>query len=253
MGGLHALEFVHIPKTGGTSIEIAASRVGIAWGICKFAKFRSGDPQCDDIRPFRHQVKIQNSSEWKCSTQASPWHCPPLKYTAGNKFEKAETFAVVRNPYERMISEYYYFFKSKLRSIRYTNFFTGERTFTRDLNDPRFMNQWIDMAVQAAIAKGHCYNGHCVLFYDFVYAKDGRKVVSHTLKMENLSEEFAALMDLYHLPIILEQHNVRKSNSTLGVEDLSAEVVATINDWSKRDFELFGYDMLDPTRQKSRE
>lgn len=243
--GLHALEFVHIPKTGGTSIEIAASRVGIAWGICKFTKFRSGQPQCDHLRPFRHQIQLQRNSEWECRTPASPWHCPPSKFAAGNKFARVRTFAVVRDPYERMISEYYYFFKSQGKR-NYRNVVTGKRDFTGDLNDPRFMNRWIDMAVQAAAAQGHCYNGHCVPFYDFVYAPDGTRVVSHVLKMESLREEFEALMDRYQMPVALEQHNVRKGNSTLGVRDLSADTIAKINEWSRRDFEVFGYDMLDP-------
>lgn len=32
------LEFVHITKTGGSSIEVSAARVGIMWGFCHFHK-----------------------------------------------------------------------------------------------------------------------------------------------------------------------------------------------------------------------
>ena len=85
-----------------------------------------------------------------------------------------------------------------------------------------------------------------------------KQVVTHVLKMENLSEEFPALMKEYGLPVILEHANKTPSKgvkgSKFGVKGLSRDAVIKINEWAKRDFDLFGYEMLDdPTKIMSKE
>lgn len=69
------LKFIHIPKTGGTSIEMAAKRNNLLWGT------------------FDKSLKNH-----KCV--CSPWHCP----------QKVNTycFCVIRNPYDRFISQFYH-------------------------------------------------------------------------------------------------------------------------------------------------
>lgn len=251
--GLHQLEFVHIPKTAGTSIEMAASRLGIAWGMCKFTEKRRRDvvPRCNDRPwPIINQIKMQRATDWECRMHGAPWHCPPRAYRGGNKFKHVKTFAVVRNPYDRMVSEYYYYFNRHPKEKKvHKNLRTGENAAISNLNDKTFMNEWILDALHYAKKKGHCYIGHCVTLAKYLFnEKDGTLVVSHVLKMENLTKEFEALMDLYQLPIRMEQYNIRKGNSTLGVEDLSSEAIRKINERFAQDFELFGYQMLDPVK-----
>lgn len=90
------LEFVHIPKTAGTSIEEMGAKAGIAWGACKF--FHCNLPP-NTTRP--------NKAKWECyNKDIVPWHCPPMMFKAGiNMYENSTTFAVVRNPYSRITSE----------------------------------------------------------------------------------------------------------------------------------------------------
>ena len=115
---------------------------------------------------------------------------------------------------------------------------------TNDLNDPKLMNQWIRDAVWKAKYRGSCYQGHCVLYHKFIYSEKGERLVTHVLKMETLNEDFERLMSQYKLGMKLEHKNVRVSNTTLGVDDLADDVVELINDWSKKDFDLFGYEMI---------
>ena len=246
--GLHKLEFVHIAKTGGTSIELAASRVGIAWGICKFEEYWSWETRCKPIHPFRQHIKIQQLDDWKCGQKAWAWHCPPFNYESQkgtNKFEGVDTFTVVRNPYSLMISEYYYLFQKKPHLVKdiIENMKEGE------LNDPNFMNRWIIGAAETAIKRGHCYYAHCIAQHKFAYS-EGKRFVDHVLKMEELSEEFPKLMKRYDLPVQLEHTNSRKGGTNLGINDLSNEAIAKINEWAGPDFEYFGYEKLDPSKVK---
>ena len=90
------LEFVHITKCGGTSVESAAAERGVDWGACKF--FRTKD--CRLLR--RHpQIQMQRKEDFKCKLGTQPWHCPPTQFEARSLYGGAKTFAVVRNPYDR--------------------------------------------------------------------------------------------------------------------------------------------------------
>ena len=73
------LEFTHIPKNAGTSIENAGKKAGICWG--RFSLF--------------HNRKM-------CST----WHQPPRINKDLHQGKK--TFCVIRDPKERIVSEYRY-------------------------------------------------------------------------------------------------------------------------------------------------
>ena len=175
---------------------------------------------------------------------ANPWHCPP-KHFESNKFRGVDTFTVVRDPYSLMISEYYYFFSNKEDLVRKMKIKVG------DLNDPDFMNEWIVNATQTAIKKGRCYYDHCIPLHKFAYSDDGKQMVTHILKMEELSDSFPKLMEQYNLPVKLEHKNSREGSTSLGVNDLSREAIAKINEWAGPDFDLFGYEKRDPSRAKN--
>lgn len=101
------LSLIHIPRTGGTTIEectVNEKQQERRWG-----KYRSVD-------------LLQKDPAFNCSI----WHAPPrlldhnglphchvLDYSGDGKYrplmEDEETFCVVRNPYERLISEYGFF------------------------------------------------------------------------------------------------------------------------------------------------
>ena len=94
--GGQKLEFVHVTKSGGTSIESAAAKHGVDWGVCKFYR----DKACGPLRQFPH-IRKQTIEDWVCKIDTSPWHCPPSQFEAGSLYSAAKTFAIVRNPYDR--------------------------------------------------------------------------------------------------------------------------------------------------------
>jgi hypothetical protein len=82
---LNSLEFVHITKTAGTSIEDWGRINHIRWG-------------------YQKRDVLNNIPR---SILGESWHIP-ARYFASTPFPPyCETFCVVRNPYTRIISEYY--------------------------------------------------------------------------------------------------------------------------------------------------
>merc|ERR1712032_1354125 len=123
-----------------------------------------GVPRCNDQPwPMNNQIKMQRGADWRCKSFGAPWHCPPMKYKGfkgRNRFQGVKTFTVVRNPYNRMVSDYYYYFNKHPKEV-HRNIRTGESAPVDDLNDRDFLNEWISDAAHVAKKRGHCYVGHC--------------------------------------------------------------------------------------------
>jgi hypothetical protein len=84
------LLFLHIPKNAGTTIEDISYRQGIQWG--------------------RHDTadRMRNANRMPDGNNCNGWHTPPSHYPWPNPYESADVFCIVREPKDRLMSEYRY-------------------------------------------------------------------------------------------------------------------------------------------------
>jgi len=244
------LEFVHITKNGGSAIERAAAKVNITWGACHYMDI-------PEVGCYNKDTPYE-APDYQSYALTSPWHTPPkiLKSRVKpkhNPYKDADLFAVVRNPYTRVISEYYCPW-------------VGARKPEEEMNDPEVLNTWVKEMVshldtllsefnkldpadwpkeaEWLLAQKH-YLNQAEYFFD-----DGTQVINHIVYYENIQEDFNSLMQQYGLDMKLPDRdssgvNKRAEDSQLTHLDLQPDIIALINKYAHSDFELFGYEMVD--------
>jgi hypothetical protein len=266
------LEFVHITKTGGSVIESVGYEHGILWGACHYMSIKDvgcAGPDMNYTAPDFHSYRLQ-----------SPWHSPPkiLQQYVNDAtapfnqypYYDADLFTVVRNPYDRVVSEYYCPWQG-FHSIKYGAAYKMKHDITKKDN----LNRWVqDMIhrLQAALEQLQAETvterkvqrkgvnedpeilaqKHFINQAEYVFDNDGSTLIPNVLHYENLSSEFDALMEKYgleglHIPPkesggVYTDKNVKHK---LTYKDLDATSIQMINQFARRDFEKFSYVMVE--------
>ncbi|KAG7344966.1 sulfotransferase family protein [Nitzschia inconspicua] len=287
------LTFLHIPKTGGTSVVTTAANFGYAWGECMFPLMV---PQlnCPDrpvnffmeMHPSNNKSPINNMTDLYHPEQfaESPpnmyswWHLPlqylPNDQSHTNPYQHQDLFAVIRNPYRRAVSQYYY----RCWRFRGSSCYLGKGKNNKHNNKdtPQQMNAVLQHLIQKQQkaplgSKDYFFHdGHWIPQAHYVYnvtsttsrsAKGNSqnsplinkdiistsRLVQHVLHFEYLQDQFASLMRAYQLNISLPQEklNSRKEFPTnCTVADLTKTTMQLIEDVYRDDFELGGYPIL---------
>jgi len=198
------LKFIHITKTGGTSIENIAKENGIYWGR------------------YDQDLKFLGSVFWHI-----PFQFCERNSEKNRLIDNFEFFVVVRNPYDRCVSEYFCPWG-------------GPRDNKRTKKQ---MNQYISMKMIKIINDGeHNMNtNHFMPQFRYVYDEKGNRIVKNILKFENLKEEFDRLMVKYGIPLALNSHD-NYSNKNLSANDLDESTIKLIQKVYEKDFIEFFYD-----------
>ena len=185
------LKFIHITKTGGTSIENIAKSHNILWG--RFHKEYG----------HWHEIFKQKSIIFK------------------NKYD---WFVVVRNPYERIVSEFYCKWGTNIKINKY---------HISKLEFNYFIQKYI---IYRNRVGGY---GHYIEQYKYIDDVSNIQI----LKFENLKEEFNNLMNKYSLNMKLTRHD-NKGILKFTIDSLSQESIKLINKVYEKDFKMFGYKRL---------
>ena len=190
------LKFIHITKTAGTSIEQAGINAGLSWG-------------------WRHR-------------EYGRWHeCFPLKPHWLR--EKHDWFAVVRNPYDRIVSEFHCRFAmdEDAEQLRWSR-------EAMEKGDVDMFNRLIRHRIRTRDTNGGHYTEQ------FRYFESATPV--RVLRFESLAEEFHVLMDQYLLGVRMNVE-MNKGVKAFGVDHIGEKTLRLVNHVYEKDFQLFGYDM----------
>jgi len=204
------LKFIHISKNAGTSIEDAGRKINLKWGMYHKEYFP------DNISPHF-------------------WHHTILSKLNRQIVDKYDWFMVVRNPYDRLLSEYYCIY--------------GGIGNTNIKHSKEQMNQYLIDKINNRSPIGNHYTEQ------YKYLLDGVKIT--ILKFENLEMEFNDLMKIYKLETsFLQRKNMRNLNkykeTTFSVTDFSKELIELINRIYSDDFELFDYKKICYSEEKTK-
>jgi hypothetical protein len=219
------LEFVHITKTGGSSIEMAGAAASILWGACHHRKLEYLGCISPDKPHSAHGV-LNSSFRRACA-----WHIPPRYLRKNNTYTGAATFTVVRDPYSRALSEYYCPWSGNKEEA--------------GRNEAAVMNQWVQELITRSRPSQPVERFLPQSIY--VYDKDDvTQIIDHVLFYETMQQEFPALMQQYGLNVTLLDHraNTPHGAKLLTKYNLTNETIVLINNYAKRDFEHFGYAMV---------
>jgi hypothetical protein len=215
------LRFLHITKTGGQSIAKAALKHNIKWGV--------------------NDQKYTND-HWNYKNNL--WNVHSLLSNIENA-KHFDWFTVVRNPYERLVSEYN-FFHTAANPYDPVNGRKKNAIFIAGYDQPqieKYKNLEVNDFIQCEIALIN--QNRLIKKFRFLqqseYFEDGFKI--HVIKFENLEEEFNKLMLLYGYEITLDE-KINVSIKKASIKDLTPETIELINKTYKEDFIRFNYEML---------
>ena len=212
-------------------IEHVAASAGYSWGYCMFQDGSSSHEDCP---------RNSGALRLKDFPTNNMWHLPIQHLPSKVRFlyDNASLFTVVRNPYSRVLSEYYY----------RCAFHKG---CNDKINDAGHMNNWITTALTSAMECEKCHffqGGHWTPQHNFIFDNNGQRQVDHILHTETLNRDLECLFTSYKLNISTRFNKgprVRSRKANLTVDNFNASVLGRINKIYAKDFCLGDYKMLE--------
>lgn len=213
------LYFLHIPKTGGTSLRLMLEQQ------LSFA----------EICPFRNRLDITGPISYELVSGHFPyWLCKKLD----PEFEKAFKVTILRDPIERYLS----FLRAKKRSDGFSDL---ESVFKlSQSSDQRFKVGLIDNALCRNLSSNPILEGKALL----ESAKKNLEKIDWVLFFDYFEED---VIDLFqHLGITIEAKEIPKINTTIK-EAVSDELLDKIRQIHLLDIELYKYAKTSLKRKKA--
>jgi hypothetical protein len=199
--------FVHIPKCGGTSIESTLFPKGERTQENLWRGF------IDEFHNAYQTGGLQHLKAYQIR-----------HYLGRAQYDKFFKFAIVRDPYGRTISQYNYMTTAR-KGLRQFIEFEPEDDFSTYLAKIKTRShvQWEPQI-------------------SFVNGFDGKRLVDKIIRLENLNDEWDALLDDLKVDFRRKLRHRNKKEQKFTRADLTAEHKAIIQEYYYEDFVSFGYD-----------
>ena len=212
------LRLIHITKCAGTTLEGVSKKT---WG--------------------KHDFDYATAVSSVYTRDGAFWHVPlkeAKQHILRDLLKKFEYFVVVRNPYDRIISEFFCPWGG-----------AGNRRQTTVAG----FNEWIWKrlsAIKALLADKSneaVIQGHWTPQYMYVVDSNGKLIVrkENVVFLEQLKEQYPRLVKRYNLPSEFDLSDAQSLNvsseKTFTPSDLDSRNVALIGEIYGKDFEFFGY------------
>jgi len=254
------LQFIHIPKTGGTTVEKIGARYGNLWTKEKPEWAKVTHPDC----------ALGCLDSWQ---SCSPWHLPLASFRArgesGGINSLQETFCVVRDPAQRAISQFSFQLSADATPASFiVNNQPGLCT-AESLNShihavlgaangsiSRLEGEWPALSAETMGSARTCVNcpavADCHWLPQWLYVKD---TCTHILRFENLENDFSELMKRFAPTVstatVIPSYAwsrtdpAQVSDCSLTREDLDLQSRTLLATVFAEDFRLFGYELPD--------
>lgn len=242
------LELLHIQKNAGSLLEVMALKANIPWGTCHFDFPWKPTTPFKDCPPLLDTTVTSNGIYWHYPLQhlnqtlpetykTYPYdNHPNATYVARPK----KYFVVVRNPYDRLISLFYYDHRGKKAHI------------AKGPNAIQNLNAWSQRFLQDGRKAGLYWPNSTLCQHQYLYDEStGQPIpdVDHVVQFEYLKQDFDPLARQYGLPLAIPEHKENAHNysdpETLTEKNLDVTTLSLINTICKKDFELArGYEMI---------
>ena len=216
---MKSLRLIHITKCAGTTLESVSKK---SWG------------------KHDHDYSAAVSSVY--TRDGSSWHVP-LQYAKPHVLrdllKKFDYFMVVRNPYDRVVSEFFCPWGG-----------AGNR---RNNTTVSGFNEWISKRLCTVKAQmsdkspDSALQGHWTPQYMYCEDADGRLIVrrENVVLLEDLQNQYARLIERYGLSEEYQLSNTESLNvgtsKSFSPADLDSRNVALIGEVYEKDFEFFGF------------
>jgi hypothetical protein len=194
--------FIHIPKNAGSAIEVS---LGIYKKECMVeAK--------DSIIENGVSYSLQHLTAKQLKVHELTKNC----------FENYFKFAFVRNPYQRVLSEY---------------FWLNQKRLNKEKTSPENFSKFID-EFYSIIDKDHKLTQ-----YEYLYDENENLIVDFIGRIESFDQDFTKVTKKFGKVIIAKPYNMSRQKKDINQDlYLTEENKEKIYNLFKIDFETFGYE-----------
>eukprot|EP00438_Fugacium_kawagutii_P028275 Skav229511 [mRNA] locus=scaffold842:49654:50280:- [translate_table: standard] len=203
-------------------------KLGLQWGKC-----------WKELKDHRGKLLEPNAGCMKCEW----WHVPPC-FFVDDPYRDYTPFAVVRCPYQRVISE----FRCPWKGFEAPTGKNEVKKARRRNATAEDLNHWLKRKLMSLADSPPYRNGHFIPQHLYIFDSHGHRYVAeeNVLRFEHLDEDLKQFgarhgLDIQLLPRVNESDMPRFS-----VGDLEATTRSLVESAFEKDFDLLGFQRFAP-------